>query len=189
MTREKSMADHVNEMKLTDAALLMLLIDSHAPSEAGPDEGKDGGRGARRQSALQSHGNHAREDRGGGPVTRQERAWTKRLQITQGCARKLRASVLYVSPDGRAVVWSYDSSTKYLNASMFWADSENEIGVTLFRSESTLRASRSKKPAEVRLKLPKGPKGSWWLFSLSAGRYDGVIHMWRYDPEETREHR
>ncbi len=122
-------------------------------------------------------------------MNRRERAWSKRLQVTQGCAKKLTARVLYVSPDGRAVVWSYDSDTKYLDASLFSADSESEIGVNLFLSESTLRPSRSKKPAEVRLKLPKGPKGSWWLYSLSAGRYDGVIHMWRYDPEETREHR
>lgn len=119
-------------------------------------------------------------------MTRRERAWSKRLQVTQGCARKLRASVLYVSPDGRAVVWHYDSNTKYLDANLFSEFPDREVGLTLFLSESTLRPSRSKKPAEVRLKLPKGPKGSWWLYSLSAGRYDGVVHMWRYDPEETK---
>ncbi len=122
-------------------------------------------------------------------MTRAIKRWESRLTVTQGCARSLTARVLYVSPDGRAVVWSYDSNTKYLDASLFSAGPDTEIGVTLFLSESTLRPGRSKRPAEVRLSLPRGPKGSWWLHSLCPGRYDGVVHMWRYDPEPAKRQR
>jgi hypothetical protein len=105
----------------------------------------------------------------------------KRVQVQPGCARNVRVSLCYVSPDHRAVLYEIDTCTKYLDVyhSMGFARggrSSRLESVTAYLAlrEETLRPSRPKRPCEVRMPLP-AVRG-YWFAEVAASKYGAFVY-------------